>query len=133
MAQETGVQSQIESYQRLKKWYLILLNPQHYKVWVKCKVKQSRETSITLPYISVVSSYWKGSFQVSFDCSRQLYLLLPKSSSLIRNSNWRLLFLLLHSYWLITCLLAFAAYELSWGYLMLKLYIGMSGFNRTLA
>ena len=55
MVQETGVQSQVESYQRLKKMVLdaALLNTQHYKVWIKGKVEQSRERSSTLPYTSV--------------------------------------------------------------------------------
>ena len=30
-----------------------LLNTQHYKVWIKGKVEQSREWSSALPYISV--------------------------------------------------------------------------------
>ena len=30
-----------------------LLNIQHYKVWIKSKVEQSREWSSALPYISV--------------------------------------------------------------------------------
>ena len=30
-----------------------LLNTQHYKVWIKGKVEQSREKSNTLPYTSV--------------------------------------------------------------------------------
>ena len=30
-----------------------LLNTQHYKVWIKGKVEQSRERSSTLPYTSV--------------------------------------------------------------------------------
>ena len=30
-----------------------LLNTQHYKVRIKCKVEQSREWSITLPYTLV--------------------------------------------------------------------------------
>ena len=44
MAQETGVQSQVESYQRLKKMVLdaALLSTQHYKVCIKGKVVQSR-------------------------------------------------------------------------------------------
>ena len=37
MAWETKVQSQVELYQRLKKWYL--LNIQHYKVRIKGKVE----------------------------------------------------------------------------------------------
>ena len=55
MVRETGVQSQVESYQRLKNWVLddALLNTQHYKVWIKGKVEQSREWSCAFPYISV--------------------------------------------------------------------------------
>ena len=49
---ETEVQSQVESYQRLKKMVLdaALLNTQHYKVGIKGKAEQSREWSSTLPY-----------------------------------------------------------------------------------
>ena len=50
MGQETGVQSHVESYQRLD---ASLLNTQHYKVKIKCKVEQSRERSSTLFYISM--------------------------------------------------------------------------------
>ena len=44
---EVWVQSQAESYQRLKKMVLDgnLLNTQHYKVSIKGKVEQSRERS----------------------------------------------------------------------------------------
>ena len=51
MAPETRVQSQVESYQRLKNAYL--LNTQHYKVRIKGKVEQSREESSPFPYILV--------------------------------------------------------------------------------
>ena len=46
------VQSQVESYQRLKKMVLdaALLNIQHYKVRIKGKVDESRERSSPLPY-----------------------------------------------------------------------------------
>ena len=52
MVRETGVQSQVESYQRLKKWYLMppCFNTQHYKVRIKGKVEQSRKLSKALPY-----------------------------------------------------------------------------------
>ena len=55
MVRETGVQSQVESYQRLKKMVLdaALLNTQHYKVKIKGKMEQSREWSSALPYTSV--------------------------------------------------------------------------------
>ena len=52
MIQKIGVQSQVESYQRLKKMVLdaALLNTQHYKVRIKGKAEQSREWSSALPY-----------------------------------------------------------------------------------
>ena len=45
MVQENGVQSQIGSYQKLKKNVpdAAFLNNQYYKVRYKCKVEQSRE------------------------------------------------------------------------------------------
>ena len=53
MPQETGVQSHVESCQRLKKGYLTLPCLTHYyEVRSKGKVRQSRERSISLPYIS---------------------------------------------------------------------------------
>ena len=52
MAQKTWVQSQIESYQTLKKWYLM---PQHYKVRIKSKVEHSRERSSAPLNLSVVA------------------------------------------------------------------------------
>ena len=44
MAREIWVQSQVESYQTLKKMVFdaILLNTQHYKVRIKGKVEQSK-------------------------------------------------------------------------------------------
>ena len=47
MVRETGVQSQVESYQRLTKMLLDadLLNTQQYKLRIECKVEQSREWS----------------------------------------------------------------------------------------
>ena len=55
MAQGTRVQSQVESYQRLKKMVfdVTLLNIQYYKVRIKGKVEQSREWNNTLPNTSV--------------------------------------------------------------------------------
>ena len=52
---KTWVQSQVTSYQRLKKMVLdtSLLNTQQYKVRIKGKVEQSRERSSALPYTSV--------------------------------------------------------------------------------
>ena len=48
MVWQTMVQSQIESYQRLKK--MVLDATLHYKVRIKGKVEQSREWSCALPH-----------------------------------------------------------------------------------
>ena len=76
MARETWVQSQVESYQRLKKMILdaSLLNTQHYKVRIKGKVEQSREGVAPSP-THWCSSYRKGSVRATLDYGRQLYLL----------------------------------------------------------
>ena len=47
MFHETGVQSPVESYQRLKN--VALLNTQYYKVRIKGKVEQSRDWKSALP------------------------------------------------------------------------------------
>ena len=51
-----------------------LLNTQQYKVHIKSKVEQSRERVAPSP-TPQCSSYWKVSFRVAFDNSRQLYLI----------------------------------------------------------
>ena len=55
MVQETEVQSQVESYQRLKKTVLdaALINTQHYKMGIKGKVEQSGKWSSALLYTLV--------------------------------------------------------------------------------
>ena len=73
MARETRVQSLVESYQRLKKWYLMLpCLTQHYKVQIKSKEEQSREGVAPSP-TSWCSSYRKGSLRVTLDYGHQLY------------------------------------------------------------
>ena len=52
-----------------------LLNTQHYKVWIKGKVEQSREGVAPSP-THWCSSYRKGSLQVTLDYGRQLYFFL---------------------------------------------------------
>ena len=54
MAQETKVQSQVESYQTLKKWFL--LSPRltlSIMLCIKGKVDQFKERSSALPYTLV--------------------------------------------------------------------------------
>ena len=48
------------------------LNTQHYKLSIKSKVEQSRETSSALstPWCS---SYWKGNLRITLDYGRQIY------------------------------------------------------------
>ena len=56
MVRETGVQSQVELYQRLKKKMVFdaaLLSTQHYKVRIKGKGEQSRKLSNAFSYTSV--------------------------------------------------------------------------------
>ena len=54
MALEIGVQSLDESYQKLKMLFeAALLNTQHYKVWIKGKMEQSKEKNSTVPNTSV--------------------------------------------------------------------------------
>ena len=62
---ETRVHSQVESYQRFKKTLLdaALLNTQHYKVWTKGKMEQSREWSSALTYNLSVVAIKKGAFR----------------------------------------------------------------------
>ena len=50
MAREIGVQSQVDSYQKLKKTVLdtSLFKTKHYKLRIKGKVDQSRERSSAL-------------------------------------------------------------------------------------
>ena len=55
MAVETGLQSQVESYQNTQKMVLdaALLDTQHYKIRIKGKEEQTMEKSSTLSYTSV--------------------------------------------------------------------------------
>ena len=73
MARETWVQSQVESYQRLKKWYLmppcLTLNIIRYV----SRVKLSNPGKEVAPSPTPCSSYRKGSFWVTLDYDRQLY------------------------------------------------------------
>ena len=54
MIRETRVQSQVESYLRLKNMVLdaAMLNTQRYKIRIKDKEEQSSDRSNTLPYTS---------------------------------------------------------------------------------
>ena len=88
MARETWVQSQVESYQRLKKMVLdaSLLSTQHYKVRIKGKVEQSRKGVAPSP-THWCSSYRKGSLRVTLDYGRQLYFFIYNQVVLVAVSS----------------------------------------------
>ena len=72
---KTNVQSQVESYQRLKIWYLI--PPCLTLIIIKyiSRVKWSNPEKGVAPFPTPqCCSYWKGSLWVALDYSRQLYL-----------------------------------------------------------
>ena len=67
MVQEIMVPSQFESYQRLKKWYLMpasLLKSMHYKVWIKGKVSIQWKKWRPPRYLGIVTIE-KGAFKSS--------------------------------------------------------------------
>ena len=75
MGQKTGVPSQVESYQKLKKWFLIppclTLSIIRYVSRVKWSNPKKGVAPSPTPQCS---SNWKGSFQVALNCRCQLYL-----------------------------------------------------------
>ena len=76
MAWETWVQSQVELYQRLKKWYS--MPPCLTLCILRCRwrVKWSNPGKGVVPSPKPwCSSYWKRSIRVTLDNSHQLYLL----------------------------------------------------------
>ena len=76
MVREAGVQSQVESHQRLKKWYLIppclTLSIIRYRSRVKWCNPGRRVAPSPTPQRR---SYWKGSLQVPLNNGHLLYLL----------------------------------------------------------
>ena len=88
------VQSQVVSYQRLKKWNLIspclTLSIIRYVSRVKWNNLGEGVASYPTPRCS---SYWKGSLRVTLDFSCQLYLHIFKHIYLIQREklNWNLI------------------------------------------
>ena len=75
MAQETWVQSQVESYQR-QKWYLIPPCLTLSNIRYLSRVKWSNPRKGVAPFPTPwCSSYWKGSLLVALDYGCQLYFL----------------------------------------------------------
>ena len=74
LARETRFQSQVESYQRLKKWYLMSPCLTLSIIGYESRVKWSNPGRGVAPFSTPwCSSYWKGSLRVPLDYSRQLY------------------------------------------------------------
>ena len=74
MIWETGVQSKVESYQRLQKWYLIPPCLTLSIIRYVSRVKWNNPGKKVLPSPTPqCSSYWKGSLWVALDYSCQLY------------------------------------------------------------
>ena len=75
VARETRIQSQVESYQRFKKWYLmspcLTLSIIKYGTRVKWSNPEKGVSRFPTPRCS---SYWKGSLRFTLDYGRQLYL-----------------------------------------------------------
>ena len=69
--QEIGVQSQVESYQRIKKWYLMRPCLTLSIIRYGLRVKWNDPVKGGAPFRSPRwSSYWKGSFWVTLVCDR---------------------------------------------------------------
>ena len=93
MVRETRVQSQVESYQRLKKWYLIPPCLTLSIIRYVLRVKWSNPGEGVAPYPTLwCRSYWKGSHRVSLDYGHQLYLLyddiVASIEEDVKNSNY---------------------------------------------
>ena len=74
MIRETWVQSQVASYQRLKKWYMIPSCLTLSNIRYVSRVKWSNPgKGLTPSPTPRCSSYWKGSLLVALDQGRELY------------------------------------------------------------
>ena len=77
--QETWVQSQVESYHRLKKWHLMPPCLTLSIIRNGSRVKWSNPGKGVTPFPTPwCSNYWKGSLQVTLDYGRQLYFTAAK-------------------------------------------------------
>ena len=85
MVRETRIQSQVESYQRLKKWYLMPPCLTLSIIRYGSRVKWSNQGKGVGPFpIPWCCSFCKGSLQVTLDYSHQLYLKLLFTQSYIQ-------------------------------------------------
>ena len=101
VVRETWVQSQVASYQRLLKWYLIHPCLTLSNIMYGSRLKWSNPGKGVTPSPTLrCSSYWKGSLLVALDCGWQLYLLVIDSNTskhlMVRRNDscWICLFVL---------------------------------------
>ena len=74
MVRETGFQSQVESYQKLKNWYLMPPCLALSIITLESRVKWSNHGNGLAPLPTPRwSSYWKGGPRVTLDLGRQVY------------------------------------------------------------
>ena len=93
MARETRVQSQVKSYERLKKWYLMPSCLTVSIIRYRSRVKWSNPgKGVVLSPTPCCSSYWKESLWVTLDYGRQLISLYSGHSSLFFSPSVSTLF-----------------------------------------
>ena len=89
MVQETGVQSPVKSYQRLKKWNLmppcLILSIIIYVSRVKWSNQGKRVAPSPTPRCSC---YWKGRLRVALDYGRPTYYGIKDSGLLAKSLKW---------------------------------------------
>ena len=91
MVRETWVQSQVASYQRLLKWYLIPPCLTLSNIRCVSRVKWSNPGKGVAPSSTPrCSSLWKGNLRVTLDYGGQIYLLYNRNVICIRISIWRI-------------------------------------------
>ena len=85
----TWVQSQVKSYQKLKKWYLMPPCLTLSIIRYGSRVKWSNPVKGVAPFpIHWCSSYWKWSLWVTLDYSHQLYFISNKHSCYFNNCSY---------------------------------------------
>ena len=129
MDRETRVQSQVESYQRLKKWYLIHPCLTLSIIRSGSRVKWSNPGKGVAPSPTPrFSSYRKGSLQVILDYSCQLYLLYlfkKQNGGKKEKMNMNKLFMRMNliSIYRVICQIYFLIYSHIYIYIYICIYI----------
>ena len=89
MVRETWVQSQVESYQKFFKCYLVRLCFTLSNIRYVSRVKWNNSgKGVAPPTTPRCRSYWKESLLVAFDYGRQLYLLIILMRVFLASVSW---------------------------------------------